>query len=194
MVYKHPADNHGGAYKGAIGQQCFKKSMESHYGSSAQCEKTSKDLDIRGADFIFKRKDSEVSVSVKTSWKQQTRNYIPISVGSDSVSGKIPNIFNSNVEAYAFWNIPIGKGEWLIVEAKKLVQYIRDNFEEAIQDKKSSDDIQKSIDGNMMYKRRRVKDGNYYGSDYLIYAPYQDIAGIACSTIPVVEEFSDISR
>ena len=96
MAWVHEDDGHGGNDKGRIGQEIVAAVYES-FG----CEviKSSREQDISGIDFFFKKDDKTISASVTNTVciPEINKNYNRI-IYSGHLNNKIPGIKNSKAD------------------------------------------------------------------------------------------------
>jgi hypothetical protein len=186
ISYKHPDDNHGGNHKGALAQDLFAyilRDRQKRFGNS--WEKTSRDWDIKGVDFIIKEcgingkrleHPKESRIGVTGYWVSDFPEHLRLRVGASDDC--IPHIYNSLATHWAIFSSC--KNIFYIYETSDIREFLKKS--EILKLPICRCRVAEAIQRNVIQSRFRPSSGM---SDWYYFPKIIDLNQIRHDEIPV---------
>lgn len=149
--FKHPSDTHGGFDKGETAQRIVVKFLESH---GVRCEKTSRQQDVLGIDYIITYKNQKRKIAVNSTWNPTvSKKYCRFCYGGH-LNTKIPGCKNSPVDLFFHYNVSHSDSIFYMTK-QNLLRYIDKEYGEHLKNNKFSGSVEDAMLRNLPQLRHK---------------------------------------
>ncbi len=161
IPFRHPDDKYSCSGKGAIAQAYFVHAIKKHYKDKkikVKIEKTTRADDIKGIDYVVSTEfGKKTSFAVTSNWQATGKKYIKVTVGC-MYTDRIPHLFNSSADVFAFYNVDYGY-KFILIEPNSLREYIEYKYHDVLHKKIMAQNQAEAIREGIMYRRYRKSKG-----------------------------------